>query len=90
MNRIAFAFFESFVEFLSILFSLTAHTNTELFKGFNAPSLPTMTPQYVASQMLSAIQQDKVIVHLPPQLSKAVALQVISLHTNYVPFIKCV
>jgi hypothetical protein len=35
-----------------------------------------MTPQFVAEQMLNAIQLNKVYVHLPPQLAIGVALQV--------------
>lgn len=45
-----------------------SHIATPLFKGFNGGPIPTMTPEFVASQIIQAIECETELVHLPRTL----------------------
>lgn len=51
-----------------------SHIATPLFKGFNGGPIPTMTPEYVASQIIQAIECETELVHLPRTLMPFVPL----------------
>merc|ERR1712196_502357 len=44
------------------------HIKTDLFKGFDMPLVPSMSPQYVASQVVKAVEFNRSHVNLPPLL----------------------
>ena len=43
-----------------------AHIKTELFQGFDMPLIPSMSPPYVARQVVEAVQYNRDLVTLPP------------------------
>ena len=45
-----------------------SHIATPLFKGFNGGPIPTMTPEYVAAEIIQAIECETELVHLPRTL----------------------
>jgi hypothetical protein len=41
------------------------YTNTGMFAGVRSRVIPILEPAYVAREILSAIREDRVVVHLP-------------------------
>merc|ERR1712096_559671 len=51
------------------------HIGTELFKGFQQPIIPTLSPRYVAEQCVDAVVHDRPMVCLPYMMTHCVSLK---------------